>query len=777
MNISHLSDKDLVTRILSGHPDLFGALVERHIRAAHAIAYARLGNTTDAEDAVQEAFLRAYEKLATLRDPARFAAWLLTIARHEASRVAAKRFRNQHTDIDLTAQYPESSFSESSDPEDISALQAAHPDPAQHEMNAILRDHVMRLPEPAREVLLLHYFAGHSARDIAALLDLRRAAVLKRLQRAREQLAETMLRDLKTARPSEASLSKQIVRIAALTTALALPALTVSQASGAVAGYAARVYKFISVAAGIVIAASISIGVSIWLNSVSYTRVITAEQPAATEVVVDAATRTNADRQDFTQRSLQKSAHVETMARNTDPAANDLEQLLLQSVSVKFGKQHLASALDQLAKTTGVYILIDRRAVGLPLGPPSVSHTSKSSVPYPIDAMLAEVNIHDQPPDIALGLVASELGLRAVQEPGFIWISTPERIRQEVHTEPYRRFAGYAKIREPRGNVTLEFSNVHLQEIVDAINKQYPDFGILLDYRVMDPLDRPNRMTALRPGKATDEWIRLQSSSSIHLRDFLKFVCRLTNTTPVAQRDYVWISSPYQLRKDGLADVPPAERAEFDRRMAMYVGGGLRAHVSHGGYGSIADILGDMSNSWSVNFVVDQRVVQRDSEPTGSTLVAGDDLSTLVGAPSHGMLFGFNGKDISLRSVLDILARQLDLTYKVWGPGILFTSQTALNLGEPAPADLLSAHAFADLARPGNDVQLLEIQDSGQKQYTAIIVYDEVATAYKVGDEFGRYRVLEINLISNTVDLLTMSERRRFTIRPETPPPRRHSAD
>ena len=56
MNTSSLSDNELVTRILSGHPDLFGPLVERHIRATHAIAYARLGNASDAEDAVQEAF-------------------------------------------------------------------------------------------------------------------------------------------------------------------------------------------------------------------------------------------------------------------------------------------------------------------------------------------------------------------------------------------------------------------------------------------------------------------------------------------------------------------------------------------------------------------------------------------------------------------------------------------------------------------------------------------------------------------------------------------------
>ncbi len=259
MNTSHLTDKELVTRVLTGHPDLFGPLVERHIRAAHAIAYARLGNTADAEDAVQEAFLHAYEKLATLRDPARFAAWLLTIARHEASRIAAKRNRAPlHSD--------QSNLSGESDPSDLSGLSTSsiHPDPAQHEMNAILRDHVMRLPEPAREVLLLHYFAGHSAREIAALLDLRRTAVLKRLQRAREQLAETLLRDLEAVRPSTESLAPQVARIVALAAAIKLTGVSAAPVAAAAATFTlASLMTKVPVVATLIATAGIVIGYSI----------------------------------------------------------------------------------------------------------------------------------------------------------------------------------------------------------------------------------------------------------------------------------------------------------------------------------------------------------------------------------------------------------------------------------------------------------------------------------------------------------------------------------
>lgn len=268
MGAHRFSDQELVVRILSGHPDQFGSLVERHIRAAHAVAYARLGNAADAEDAVQEAFLRAYERLGSLRDPSRFGAWLLTIARHEAARVATKRNRT----VPLT--------------EDTDPLEpATDPNPGQHELNALLREHVMRLPESSREVVLLHYFAGHSARDIADLLDLRRAAVLKRLQRAREALAETLLRDLEVARPSSDDFAKQAVRITALVGALALPAAVSGVATASVAATGIGVSLKILVASAVLVAAGAFVGVAAWRTTKPAPTEATALPPTATQAL------------------------------------------------------------------------------------------------------------------------------------------------------------------------------------------------------------------------------------------------------------------------------------------------------------------------------------------------------------------------------------------------------------------------------------------------------------------------------------------------------------
>jgi len=76
---TELTDEALVHQTLAGAQDAFAALVRRHRRAALARALAILGDPADADDIAQEAFVHAYEQLATCRQPARFAAWLLTI--------------------------------------------------------------------------------------------------------------------------------------------------------------------------------------------------------------------------------------------------------------------------------------------------------------------------------------------------------------------------------------------------------------------------------------------------------------------------------------------------------------------------------------------------------------------------------------------------------------------------------------------------------------------------------------------------------------------------
>ena len=85
--LSMQSDSQLVSAVLDGDQTAFATLVDRYQRAARAAAFHQLGDHHAAEDAAQEAFVTAYQKLSGLRDNACFGPWLLTIVRHKAERI------------------------------------------------------------------------------------------------------------------------------------------------------------------------------------------------------------------------------------------------------------------------------------------------------------------------------------------------------------------------------------------------------------------------------------------------------------------------------------------------------------------------------------------------------------------------------------------------------------------------------------------------------------------------------------------------------------------
>src|SRR3954464_3627938 len=79
-----LSDEDIVARVVSGERRLFEALMRRHNARVYRAARAITGNNHEAEDVMQDAYVRAYEHLGDFRGEARFSTWLLRIAVHEA---------------------------------------------------------------------------------------------------------------------------------------------------------------------------------------------------------------------------------------------------------------------------------------------------------------------------------------------------------------------------------------------------------------------------------------------------------------------------------------------------------------------------------------------------------------------------------------------------------------------------------------------------------------------------------------------------------------------
>ncbi len=175
-------DGQLVKRVLDGDKAAFEALVARHIARAQAVARGVLGNDPAVDDVVQESFIRAYNRLGQLAQPAQFPSWLATISRNEAISWLRKNKKAKQVDVDyVTLEAPEEEEDDVIDQEKM--MQARR-----------LRSSIDRLKASYREIINLKYDAGLSYEEMADSLNTTVANVEKRLYRARKALQKEMLK-------------------------------------------------------------------------------------------------------------------------------------------------------------------------------------------------------------------------------------------------------------------------------------------------------------------------------------------------------------------------------------------------------------------------------------------------------------------------------------------------------------------------------------------------------------------------------------------------------
>jgi RNA polymerase sigma-70 factor (ECF subfamily) len=163
-------DATLVAGTLRGDTAAFEELVRRYDRPVRATCFATLRHWHAAQDAAQDAFLKAFTSLGSLRDPARFGPWLLTIAHHQAQRAA--RAGRWHQSLDAS-------------PASASA-------PAPDEGAGDLLQWVSRLPEHERAVVVLRYVEGLDVVAIARLRSCPTGTITKQLSRAHKRLEKLL---------------------------------------------------------------------------------------------------------------------------------------------------------------------------------------------------------------------------------------------------------------------------------------------------------------------------------------------------------------------------------------------------------------------------------------------------------------------------------------------------------------------------------------------------------------------------------------------------------
>jgi RNA polymerase sigma-70 factor (ECF subfamily) len=181
-------DAALVQRICMGEKALFHELIAPYRRVLFAAAYAVLRNPEDAEEAVQEAALKAFLHLQDLKEPARFKPWLLRIVVNEA------RMHRRHGRPDLF----EPIAADDERDGDFYPRQFADwhdlPDEAleREELRQAVRDAVNKLPAASREVYLLADAGNLSNAAIAEMLGVSISVVKTRLHRARLRVQEQL---------------------------------------------------------------------------------------------------------------------------------------------------------------------------------------------------------------------------------------------------------------------------------------------------------------------------------------------------------------------------------------------------------------------------------------------------------------------------------------------------------------------------------------------------------------------------------------------------------
>ncbi len=174
-------DAQLIDRILDGDDAAFAELVEKYQKQVHALAWRKIGDFHIAEEITQDTFLKAYQKLGTLKKPQRLASWLYVIAANRCS----TWLRKKHLRAQLLAKRDDAPSENTTYSAHILAENERISAETQRD---VVKKLLAKLEESERTVMTLHYFGEMSCTEIGAFLGVSGNTVKSRLRRAQQRL-------------------------------------------------------------------------------------------------------------------------------------------------------------------------------------------------------------------------------------------------------------------------------------------------------------------------------------------------------------------------------------------------------------------------------------------------------------------------------------------------------------------------------------------------------------------------------------------------------------
>lgn len=169
-------DEDVVARVLAGETALFEIIMRRYNQRLYRVARAILHDNDEAEDVVQDAYVRAYEHLRQFAGRSPFSAWLTRIAVNEALSRAHKKNRSEELEA-MIPQEKETAL--------VAPLASPEQEASRTELDRLLEEAILSLPIHYRTVLMLRDIEEMTTTETATVLDLSEENVKVRLHRAR----------------------------------------------------------------------------------------------------------------------------------------------------------------------------------------------------------------------------------------------------------------------------------------------------------------------------------------------------------------------------------------------------------------------------------------------------------------------------------------------------------------------------------------------------------------------------------------------------------------
>ena len=184
------SDVELIRRTLDGDDTAFTQLVRKYQKPVHALAWRKLGDFHTAEEITQDTFLKAYQKLATLKEPQRFSSWLYVIAaRYCVAWLRKKRLLTQSLEETSLVQLEKATYS--------GYVVEENERTSAETQREVVKKLLAKLQESERTILTLYYFGEMSSAQIGEFLGVSANTIRSRLRRAQQRLKkeEPMIRE------------------------------------------------------------------------------------------------------------------------------------------------------------------------------------------------------------------------------------------------------------------------------------------------------------------------------------------------------------------------------------------------------------------------------------------------------------------------------------------------------------------------------------------------------------------------------------------------------